>query len=39
MSILKKRFIVAIHTTGDFVNRGLRITRDVFATLKKWTGR
>lgn len=33
----KKRFVIAIHTTGDFVNRGLRITRDVFTTLKKWT--
>lgn len=35
----KKRFVIAIHTTGDFVNRGLRITREVFATIKKWTGR
>jgi V8-like Glu-specific endopeptidase len=35
----KSRFVIAIHTTGDFVNRGLRITRDVFTTIKKWTGR
>ena len=34
-----QRFVIAVHTTGDFINRGLRITRDVFSTLKKWTGR
>ena len=34
-----QRYVIAIHTTGDFVNRGLRITEDVFATLKDWAQR
>ncbi len=34
-----QRYVIAIHTTGDFVNRGLRITAEVFATIRKWAGR
>lgn len=34
-----QRYVIAVHTTGDFVNRGLRITREVFETIKRWTGR
>jgi V8-like Glu-specific endopeptidase len=35
----KQRYVIAIHTTGDFVNRGLRITQDVFRTIKGWAER
>lgn len=35
----KQRYVVAVHTTGDFVNRGLRITTDIFNQLRQWTGR
>lgn len=35
----KQRYVIAVHTTGDFVNRGLRITREIFAQIKEWTGR
>jgi glutamyl endopeptidase len=34
-----QRYVIAVHTTGDFVNRGLRITEEVFETIKAWTGR
>jgi glutamyl endopeptidase len=34
-----QRYVIAIHTTGDFVNRGLRITRTVFETIREWAGR
>jgi len=34
-----QRYVIAVHTTGDFVNRGLRITEEVFATIKGWVGR
>jgi glutamyl endopeptidase len=34
-----QRYVIAVHTTGDFVNRGLRITEEVFATIKRWVGR
>jgi glutamyl endopeptidase len=34
-----QRYVIAVHTTGDYVNRGLRITEEVFETIKKWTGR
>jgi glutamyl endopeptidase len=37
--LLNQRYVIAVHTTGDFVNRGLRITEEVFATIKRWTGR
>jgi hypothetical protein len=30
---------VAIHTTGSFVNRGMRITRDVFDWISQRAGR
>lgn len=35
----KQRYVVAIHTTGDFVNRGVRITPSVFETIRKWAKR
>ncbi|WP_041801992.1 trypsin-like serine peptidase [Rhodopseudomonas palustris] len=35
----KQRYVIAVHTTGDFVNRGLRITPEIFTNLKQWTGR
>lgn len=34
-----QRYVIAIHTTGDFVNRGLRIRREVFDTVRKWADR
>ena len=34
-----QRYVIAVHTTGDFVNRGLRITEEVFAMIKGWVGR
>jgi glutamyl endopeptidase len=34
-----QRYVIAVHTTGDFVNRGLRITEEVFRTIKGWVGR
>jgi V8-like Glu-specific endopeptidase len=33
------RLVVAIHTTGSFVNRGMRITRDVFDWISQRAGR
>ncbi|UVC19337.1 trypsin-like serine peptidase [Mesorhizobium onobrychidis] len=35
----QQRYVVAIHTTGDFVNRGLRITPAVFDRIRKWAQR
>ncbi len=35
----QQRYVVAIHTTGDFVNRGLRITPTVFETIRRWADR
>ena len=34
-----ERYVVAIHTTGDFINRGLRITPQIFGTIRKWANR
>jgi len=34
-----ERYVVAIHTTGDFINRGLRVTREVFETIRHWAKR
>ena len=34
-----ERYVVAIHTTGDFMNRGLRITPEIFDVLKSWAGK
>jgi V8-like Glu-specific endopeptidase len=31
-----ERVVVAIHTTGDYPNRGIRITPKIFAQLKSW---
>ena len=31
-----ERIVVAIHTTGDFPNRGIRITDEVFDQLAEW---
>ncbi|MER8895934.1 trypsin-like peptidase domain-containing protein [Mesorhizobium sp. M0676] len=33
-----QRLVVAIHTTGNFVNRGVRLTAEVFETLSSWVG-
>jgi V8-like Glu-specific endopeptidase len=35
----QQRYVIAIHTTGDFVNRGLRITREVFDQICEWAQR
>jgi glutamyl endopeptidase len=35
----QQRYVVAIHTTGDFVNRGLRITPTVFRQICQWADR
>jgi glutamyl endopeptidase len=35
----QQRYVIAIHTTGDFVNRGLRITPAVFERIRKWARR
>ncbi|MGK9230957.1 trypsin-like peptidase domain-containing protein [Inquilinus limosus] len=34
-----QRYAIGIHTTGDFVNRGLRITPAIFQTLRRWAKR
>jgi glutamyl endopeptidase len=34
-----ERYVVAIHTTGDFINRGVRVTREVFRLIRKWAQR
>jgi glutamyl endopeptidase len=34
-----QRYVIAVHTTGDFFNRGLRITEEVFSTIKEWVKR
>ncbi|EEX14030.1 peptidase S1 and S6, chymotrypsin/Hap [Citreicella sp. SE45] len=31
-----QRFVIAIHTTGDFVNRGLLIKGEIFDTIRAW---
>lgn len=36
---LNQRYVIAVHTTGDYVNRGLRITAEVFGTIKRWAAR
>ncbi len=36
---INQRYVIAIHTMGDFVNRGLRITPSVFRTIREWAGR
>jgi glutamyl endopeptidase len=35
----QQRYVVAIHTTGDFVNRGLRITPPIFEQIRRWANR
>ncbi len=35
----RERYVVAIHTTGDFVNRGLMITSEIFDLIAGWAGR
>lgn len=35
----KERYAVAIYTTGDFVNRGLRLTPQSFDAIRKWAKR
>jgi glutamyl endopeptidase len=34
-----QRYVIAIHTTGDFINRGLRITPTVFEQIRAWAKR
>jgi V8-like Glu-specific endopeptidase len=34
-----QRYVIAVHTTGDFVNRGVRITERVFKRIKDWAER
>lgn len=36
-STANQRYVVAIHTTGNFVNRGVRITADVYDRILAWT--
>jgi len=31
-----QRYVVAIHTTGDFINHGIRITAEVFDQISAW---
>jgi V8-like Glu-specific endopeptidase len=31
-----QRYVVAIHTTGNFINRGVRITAEVFDQITDW---
>jgi V8-like Glu-specific endopeptidase len=35
----QQRRVIGIHTTGDFVNRGLKVTDKIFDTIKGWAGR
>jgi len=35
----RQRRVVAIHTLGDFVNRGLKITPEIFDQIRAWAGR
>ena len=37
--VKQQRYVIAIHTTGDFVNWGLRITEAVFEQICEWSGR
>jgi len=34
-----QRYVIAIHTTGDFFNRGVLITGKVFDDIKRWANR
>lgn len=35
-STANQRYVVAIHTTGNFVNRGVRVTAEVYDQILKW---
>jgi glutamyl endopeptidase len=35
-TITNQRYVVAIHTTGNFINRGVRITADVYDLILEW---
>lgn len=35
---LNQRFVIAIHTTGDFVNRGLLTAGRIFDQISDWRG-
>lgn len=35
---LRQRHVIAIHTTGDFVNRGILIQGEVYDDLRAWRG-
>jgi V8-like Glu-specific endopeptidase len=32
----KQRYVVAIHTTGNFINRGVRVTAEVYDAIVDW---
>ena len=36
-STANQRYVVAIHTTGNFINRGVRITAEVYDQILQWT--
>ncbi len=35
-SVSNQRYVVAIHTTGNFINRGIRITAEVYDQISVW---
>ncbi len=35
-SSANQRYAVTIHTTGNFVNRGVRVTAEVYDQIWKW---
>lgn len=35
-STVNQRYVVAIHTTGNFINRGVRVTAEVFDQISHW---
>ncbi len=35
-SIKNQRYVVAIHTTGNFINRGVRVTAEVYDKILEW---
>jgi V8-like Glu-specific endopeptidase len=37
-SIKNQRYVVAIHTTGNFINRGVRVTEEVYDKILEWCG-
>jgi len=35
-SASNQRYVVAIHTTGNFINRGVRVTAEVYDKILEW---